>query len=564
MLLRRKHSLRRISKYQSNLKPSRIRNYYGTLNLYVIESGDNPTYLINQYELELLQHGGLEVDIIGLVESNASIDPAYHSYEEICLLMDSLRNKYPDIAHIDTVGFSQQFHRPILGMKISDNANLNEDEPAVLFDGQHHASEPVSMECCLAVMTYLLDNFGSDTRVTRWINSLEIWIVPCWNPDGWKLMVDTSAVNFSQRRNLRDNNLNGIFDPSTDGVNLNRNYDFNWSGGPSSTSNGNYRGQAPFSELETQGKRDLTIAKHFVLSLTFHSAGETVYYLWTTQGRSAPDQQLIHSIADSLAIRFPKYNGGGHYSTSLADCDRGCSDCWTYAATGAIEFTIETSDISIPPGNKALQIAHDNIPGALYVLDRVFGSGIMGHVTDSITGNPISAVVKIREISDSLVSPRISEPLFGRYQRLLLPGLYTIEVTKPGYVTTIITNLLIASDSITIRNILLKPIQSGVENYSTSVPSQFLLFDNYPNPFNPSTKISYTIPERGNVSIKIFNLLGSEIDELVKGEIEAGEHSIEFNSRNLPSGVYFYRMQVYPAKGGTGIFIDTKKMLLLK
>jgi hypothetical protein len=108
---------------------------------------------------------------------------------------------------------------------------------------------------------------------------------------------------------------------------------------------------------------------------------------------------------------------------------------------------------------------------------------------------------------------------------------------------------------------ILKTTNGGItfinEGEIDKVPTEFILSQNYPNPFNPSTKITYTIPSRSDVNIKVFNLLGSEVAELVKGEMEAGNHDVEFNAANLPSGVYFYRMQA-------GNFIGTKKMLLLK
>ena len=88
-------------------------------------------------------------------------------------------------------------------------------------------------------------------------------------------------------------------------------------------------------------------------------------------------------------------------------------------------------------------------------------------------------------------------------------------------------------------------------------PRVYELLQNYPNPFNPSTIISYSIPEKSNISLKIFNSLGSEVGELVKGEMEAGNYDVDFTASDLPSGVYFYRLQ-------SGSFIDTKKMLLLK
>lgn len=88
-------------------------------------------------------------------------------------------------------------------------------------------------------------------------------------------------------------------------------------------------------------------------------------------------------------------------------------------------------------------------------------------------------------------------------------------------------------------------------------PDSFNLSDNYPNPFNPSTKIIYSIPEKSTVSLKVYDLLGNEITSLVNSEVEAGKHEVNFNAVNLPSGVYLYQLKA-------GNFTNTKKMLLIK
>ena len=95
-------------------------------------------------------------------------------------------------------------------------------------------------------------------------------------------------------------------------------------------------------------------------------------------------------------------------------------------------------------------------------------------------------------------------------------------------------------------------------------PAEYKLSDNYPNPFNPKTTIGFGMPEKGDVRLSVLNLLGEEIRVLLNAEKEAGNHSIDFNGGDLPSGVYFYRIQVYPANNGVGNFIDAKKMILLK
>jgi uncharacterized protein (TIGR02145 family) len=89
------------------------------------------------------------------------------------------------------------------------------------------------------------------------------------------------------------------------------------------------------------------------------------------------------------------------------------------------------------------------------------------------------------------------------------------------------------------------------------LPVRFSMSQNYPNPFNPSTTIKYRIPTEGNVSLKVFDLLGNEIATLVNDYRSAGSYSVDFNGKNIPSGIYFYKIQVNE-------FTEAKKMILLK
>lgn len=86
---------------------------------------------------------------------------------------------------------------------------------------------------------------------------------------------------------------------------------------------------------------------------------------------------------------------------------------------------------------------------------------------------------------------------------------------------------------------------------------KFHLYNNYPNPFNPVTQISYSLPQNHFVTLKVFDVLGREVATLLNEYKEAGTHSVEFNAIDLPSGVYFCRLN-------TGAFSQTKKMLLLR
>ena len=85
----------------------------------------------------------------------------------------------------------------------------------------------------------------------------------------------------------------------------------------------------------------------------------------------------------------------------------------------------------------------------------------------------------------------------------------------------------------------------------------YCLYQNFPNPFNPTTKIKYKIPEFSNVKLTVYDVLGKEIKILVNEEKPAGNYAVEFNGTGLPSGVYFYRIE-------TAKYSDTKKFVLLK
>ena len=107
---------------------------------------------------------------------------------------------------------------------------------------------------------------------------------------------------------------------------------------------------------------------------------------------------------------------------------------------------------------------------------------------------------------------------------------------------------------------IIKYGQPKVTNFQSNedkFPNNYFLCQNFPNPFNPSTTIKYSIPKAENVTLKIYDVLGRQIKTLVNEKKPAGNYTVEYNGNNLPSGIYFYQIQA-------GNFIETKKMLLLK
>ena len=97
----------------------------------------------------------------------------------------------------------------------------------------------------------------------------------------------------------------------------------------------------------------------------------------------------------------------------------------------------------------------------------------------------------------------------------------------------------------------------GVDNISTIVPENFEFLQNYPNPFNPRTVISVQLPVSGEVLLKVYDVMGREVQTLVNERLNAGTYSVTFDGSNLSSGVYFYKLQ-------SGDFTSVKRMVLIK
>jgi hypothetical protein len=103
----------------------------------------------------------------------------------------------------------------------------------------------------------------------------------------------------------------------------------------------------------------------------------------------------------------------------------------------------------------------------------------------------------------------------------------------------------------------IKDNPTGVKISMAELPTHYQLAQNFPNPFNPTTEIQYSVPRNGHISLKVYNLLGQEVAILFDGVRPSGNYIATFNGAGLASGVYFYRFVA-------SNFIDSKKLMLLK
>jgi hypothetical protein len=365
--------------------------------------------------------------------------------------------KYPHLAHIQKIGESTAWRQPIWGIRISDHPDRDEDEPAILFTGVHHAREPLGALICYAIVDELLKNYDTSEQYRHLVDSLEIWLVPIVNPDGYEYIMQNQLQFPWWRKNLRDNNGDGVFDPLVDGVDLNRNYDFNWDeGGDGNPASWFYRGGSPFSEKEIQALRDLAWRENFLLGVSYHSYGESVLYPWGNYHR-APDQELIFDIAQRCAEKIGRLSRNGSYNVLPLNGRVGQSSIWMYGALGTMDYIIETGEAYFAAPEDIPSIVRENVQGALFLMARSLDGGITGHVRDRLTGTPIAAEIHVSGCDASYVKCRRSDAVHGRFDRLLFPGRYTMEIRAAGYQTEILTDVQVEAHARTALEVALIP-----------------------------------------------------------------------------------------------------------
>lgn len=232
---------------------------------------------------------------------------AFHTYSEATAFLDSIALAFPSITTDKfSLGTSVE-GRPIWAIKVSDNPDVDEDEGEVLFDGCTHAREVMTVEMTLDYLDYLASSYGTDPLATFLVDNREIWFVPVVNPDGYVYNETTNPAGGGMWRKNRRNNGDGTF-----GVDLNRNYSYQWGGLGSSpvTSDDTYRGPAPNSEPEVQAMEAFIDSRELATHQSFHSVAAMVLFPWGYDASvHAPDDSLLRAIASVMASE-PGYQYG--------------------------------------------------------------------------------------------------------------------------------------------------------------------------------------------------------------------------------------------------------------
>lgn len=366
----------------------------------------------------------------------------YPSCDEITGAIEALVAGHPDIARMQSLGDSVE-GRAIWAVLITDNPDVEEDEPEFRYISTMHGNEPPGKVLCLNLIETLLTEYGADPRITALVDETAIWIVPLMNPDGY----------------ARKSRYNAA------GIDLNRSFpvypdDFT----------GTIYGGAPLLDAgrapETAHIMRWTAENSFVLSANLHSGSLVANYPYDDDGgvsgvyAAAPDDLLFQELALRYSFHNPEMYASSLFPQGITNgaawyVIRGGMQDWMYRYAGCCELTLEISEDWAPPLSELSALWALNKESMLSYMEAVH-IGIRGIVTDEQTGAPL--YVKVMAASNS--QPVFTDPDVGNYHRLLLPGSYSLTFSANGYVSKTIEGIVVIEGPATRVDAALAPVSS--------------------------------------------------------------------------------------------------------
>lgn len=268
----------------------------------------------------------------------------YHTYTELLAVLADMKAKFPNlISEIQPIGdHLTQEGRPIHWLKIGINPNEDEDKPEILYNALHHAREPNSLAQLLFYMWYLLENYETDAEIKYLLENVELYFIPCVNPDGYIYNETTNPEGGGFWRKNRWVNEEG----NKVGVDLNRNYGFHWGIDDQGSSKDQlsevYRGPSAFSEPETQALRDFCTAHEFKIALNYHAFSNLLIIPWGFDNTLTPDDDSYRALGKKMTEQNNYVIGTG--LETVGYLVNGDSDDWMYG-----EQTTKKKILSMTP-----------------------------------------------------------------------------------------------------------------------------------------------------------------------------------------------------------------------
>lgn len=330
---------------------------------------------------------------------------AFRTIDEIYAKLDAWVAQRPDMVTPFTIGTSLE-GRPIRGIRIT---KAPAGSPGVLFNATQHAREWGATTASLYIANQLVNGYGADSRVTALLDRAWIDVIPVVNPDGY---VYTWTTNRLWRKNRR-NNGDGTF-----GVDLNRNWAFQWGGGGASTitSDETYRGPSAFSEPESAAMRDYFIANTALAGhIDFHSYSQLVLSPWGYTTALAPNNDAFLALGGEMKDAIRRTNGVNYTAGPIASTlyiASGSSVDHAYGAHGVPSYTIEVRDTGsygfVMPVTEIMPNATENFAAAMELADATVDGAVIRFASGAPASvqfdAPAPIVAEVRAIRGSITT----------------------------------------------------------------------------------------------------------------------------------------------------------------
>ncbi|MBN2538160.1 carboxypeptidase regulatory-like domain-containing protein, partial [candidate division WOR-3 bacterium] len=367
------------------------------------------------YEDLVRQHYRIEVLVPDVRAAAMEVDAFFHTYQQIRDTWAIIAQNYPDICLLDTLGTSAGGNL-LLAMKISDNPGVMEMEPRICFDFTIHGNENNCTEVAHWVLLKILEGYGTNPDITRWVDNREIWLLPMVNPDG---LISRSRSN-------------------ANGVDCNRNYGYSWNGG----------GSDVFSEPETRALYHLGVNNPMASWTQYHSGTERAMWAWGYTQLATMDS-VIHRYE---MVRYSQLSGYPYcqIARGLYPVNGGSTD-WYYGATGAQGYGIEVCNGQPSQPSQIDEINAENWLAMKEMIERVMW-GISGRVTDSVSGAPLEALVSVNPPDWFTHADSI-----GFFHKNLHAGTYSLTVSANGYEPKTIGGIAVPADTFVFLEVALAP-----------------------------------------------------------------------------------------------------------
>ena len=441
----------------------------------------------------------------------------YPTYSAYLAMMDTFQTRYPQLCKIDTILAATPNNHSILCAHISNSLNDNGGKPSVLYTSTIHGDEVVGYYMMLRLIDMLLTNYNTNTYITELVNNVDIWICPLHNPDGTYFSSDNQINDWpiSTRYNANWEDLNRVF-PQV--------------GNPAKTS----------YEPEVESMMQFMEAHNFTLAANLHGGAEVFNYpwdSWMTWQHSHADadwwEYVGHNFADTCHLYSASY---------MTEENNGVTEGgdW-YVITGSMQdyhnWYLGTRHVTIAVC-EAQVLSSSLLPNYWGYATRSFlnfiaeaDNGIHGTVTDSLTGEPLQALVYIEnhDLDHSYVETSLP---YGDYHRPIKAGQYSVTYSAEGYLPKTIVTTVTDGEKWTQNVQLSKTV--GIPDYESRISV-------YPNPAHDFLTVELSDGTEID-GITLYDIQGRLVETQNFASLQQPV-TIKLDIRNLPAGTYILHIK---------------------